>query len=562
MARKIHSRLKIGGTLVAETPLHVGGFGESVDTDLPFAQNGKGEWYVPGTSIAGVLRSWCEKNFGEDLTKKLFAPKRERGKEEGYASFVLIEDATIENADKVLTEVRDGVGIDRFYGVAADKAKYDRAVLPRGTKLNFKMAVEVGEDHDDKKTKAIIGNLLAALTESKIRFGAARTRGLGRVKLTGKKKENGEYESEPELKEQSFIGFDNILNLLNDNGNARSIAGLKNATSLSTNSAPRLEINITWKPRLPVMVKAGYDGIGVDMLPLTSGVDKDHLALCLPGSSIKGAMRSHAERIIRTVLDYEAVQARFNTYGRDFHSQLDDIPLVEDLFGAKNKQDNTKGLGALAIDDCYATETMNAKQWRDVEVAVDAKKKENEQDKPDEVSYYRRELWKQLREIDEWKDEFVSKNGDKLTSDEYKKDSKRFRINHQVAIDRWTGGASEGALYSVLAPTKIKWEDIRLTLDFGRIDDDTRLPALMLLLLVLRDVAENRLPFGFATNRGMGEIEVEALCLKGSGFENELSCLNTSLEDGLVLSKGKFVNLDKGLKEKLKTEWETWRNNQ
>ncbi|OLE96327.1 MAG: hypothetical protein AUG75_21840 [Cyanobacteria bacterium 13_1_20CM_4_61_6] len=310
------------------------------------------------------------------------------------------------------------------------------------------------------------------------------------------------------------------------------------------------------------MIKAGYDGIGVDMLPLTSGVDKDHLALCLPGSSIKGAMRSHAERIIRTVLDYEAVQARFKTYGRDFHSQLDDIPLVEDLFGAKNKQDNTKGLGALAIDDCYATETMNAKQWRDVEVAVDAKKKENEQDKPDEVSYYQRELWKQLREIDEWKDEFVSKNGDKLTSDEYKKDSKRFRINHHVAIDRWTGGASEGALYSVLAPTKIKWEDMRLTLDFGRIDDDAWLPALMLLLLVLRDVAENRLPFGFATNRGMGEIEVETICLKGLGFKNELSRLNTSSEDGLVLSKGKFTDLDKGLKEKLKTEWETWRNNQ
>jgi len=573
MARKIHSRLKISGTLVAETPLHVGGFGESVDTDLPLAQNGKGEWYVPGTSIAGVLRSWCEKNFGEDLTKKLFAPKRERSKEEGYASFVLIEDATIENADKILTEVRDGVGIDRFYGVAADKAKYDRAVLPRGTKLNFKMAVEVGEDHDEKKTKAIIGNLLAALTESKVRFGAARTRGLGRVKLTGKKRENGEYESEPEIKEQSFIGFDNILNLLNDNGNARSITDLKNATSLSTNAAPRLEINITWKPRLPVMVKAGYDGIGVDMLPLTSGVKKGELALCLPGSSIKGVLRSHAERIMRTVLpDCDSTKDK-----PIFHEQIDATPLVEELFGARSKsevekkssQQNKKckskatkrlGLGALAIDDCYARETMSMKQWRDVEVAVDAKKKGDEQDKPDEVSYYQRELWKQLREVDEWKDEFAGKNGDKLTPDEYKKDSKRFRINHHVAIDRWTGGASEGALYSVLAPTKIKWEEMRLTLDFGRIDDNSRLPTLMLLLLVLHDVAENRLPFGFATNRGMGEIEVETICLKGLGFENELSCLNTSSDDGLVLPKGKFTDLGKRLKEKLKMEWETWRN--
>ena len=57
-------------------------------------------------------------------------------------------------------------------------------------------------------------------------------------------------------------------------------------------------------------------------------------------------------------------------------------------------------------------------------------------------------------------------------------------------------GASEGALYSVLAPTKIEWEEMRLTVDFGRIDDDSRLPALILLLLVLRDVAVDFYPEG------------------------------------------------------------------
>jgi CRISPR/Cas system CSM-associated protein Csm3 (group 7 of RAMP superfamily) len=219
MARKIHSRLRIAGTLEAETPLHVGGFGESVDTDLPLAQNGKGEWYVPGTSLTGVLRSWCEKNFGhlpfqanKTLLEELFGFQKV---DKGHASFVLIEDATIEKAEQVLTEIRDGVGIDRYYGVAADKAKFDRAILPRGTKLNFQMTIEIGaqkepdknakNDEDkkgetkeeferrEKQTKAVIGNLLEALTQSQIRFGAARTRGLGRVKLIGKKKENDQY---------------------------------------------------------------------------------------------------------------------------------------------------------------------------------------------------------------------------------------------------------------------------------------------------------------------------------------------------------------------------------
>ncbi len=564
MARKITSRLKIAGKLVAETPLHVGGYGDSPDTDLPLAQNGKGEWYVPGTSIAGVLRNWCEKNFQEQnnkakkIIKDLFGPMRVPGKEEGHASFVLIEDATIENAKGILAEIRDGVGIDRFYGVAANKAKYDRAVLPRGTELDFQMTVEIPSRRDNEpenkelpendiyfqrtaRTKAVIGHLLKALTTSDVRFGAAKTRGLGRVKLENLS-----------IKEQSFVGFE-ILNTLNGGGHLLTIADLKKADeSTKPDSSPRLEIKIEWHPRLPVMVKAGYDGIGVDMLPLTSGVRDGELALCLPGSSIKGVLRSHAERIMRTLLDCEDKEPKFRTKGKDFHDQIDSIPLTEKLFGARSKsKDNNNGnpattnkgkgntqakpgLGALAIDDCYAKpeHSMSTDAWRKVEIA----RVNNDE------SSARWELTQALEEIP----------------------NANFRINHHVAIDRWTGGASEGALYSTLVPIpkEDSWEAMRFTFDFRRIEKESQLPALMLLLLVLRDVAENRLPFVFATNRGMGEIEVENICLKGAGFESELSCLNTSSEDGLVLSKGKFADLDKGLKETLKTEWEAWRNNQ
>ena len=38
-----------------------------------------------------------------------------------------------------VAEVRDGVGIDRMRGAAADRYKYDRAILPRGTRLPFEL---------------------------------------------------------------------------------------------------------------------------------------------------------------------------------------------------------------------------------------------------------------------------------------------------------------------------------------------------------------------------------------------------------------------------------------
>ena len=590
MARKIHSRLLIEGTLMAETPLHVGGFGESIDTDLPLAQNGRGEWYVPGTSIAGVLRSWCLKHFGQlafqadkTLIEEIFGFQKAN---KGHASFVLIEDATIDKANEVLTEIRDGVGIDRFYGTAADKAKFDRAILPRGTKLNFQMTVEIGDGHDANKSKAVIGHLLEALTKSQIRFGAARTRGLGRIRLMGKKKESDDSEDKVEIKEQSLLGFDNILELLNGGGEPLSIKTLKSATSLETNSAPQLEVFIHWKPRLSVMVKAGYDGIGVDMLPLTSGVSKDKLALCLPGSSIKGAVRSHAERILRTVLpDCDCTKDKSN-----FHDQIDSIPLIEEIFGARNKsekegtgsQTNKKcksnakaklGLGALAIDDCYAEATMNAQQWRKVEVAADAKEINDQQDKAGEASYYQRELWKRLREIDVAMGIEGSEQPKELSLQQYQEPTQRFRVNHHVAIDRWTGGAAEGALYSVLSPTKVEWEEMRLTLDFGRIEQESRLPALMLLLLTLRDIAENRLPFGFATNRGMGEIAIQSFEFVGSGkiqtrklveqngeIIEQDGEIEIELKDSLsaTVDKGKCKFADGTLKEQLQRRWKKW----
>jgi len=233
--------------------------------------------------------------------------------DKGQASFLLVEDASIENVNEIDTEVRDSVGIDRFYGVAADRAKYDRAILPRGTKLILEMTVEIeakkepnpnakdarkengetdGEFADRvKNTKTVVGHLLDALASERLRFGGSKTRGLGRVKL-----EN------VSVKDQSFIGFD-ILDTLTGGGSAVTVEQLKGSGSLAPNSSPCLEICVNWTPRQPVMVKAGYDGIGVNMLPLTTGFEPGKVALVLPGSSIKGVLRSHAERIMRTLLD-------------------------------------------------------------------------------------------------------------------------------------------------------------------------------------------------------------------------------------------------------------------
>lgn len=511
MAREISSRLKIKGKLIAETPIHVGGYGGSFETDMALAKNGKDEFYIPGTSLTGTLRSWFENNFPDEVDAIWGYQKNDKG----HASLVLIEDLpiTAEVRNSLQSELRDGVGIDRHYGTATDKAKYDRAILPRGTKLDFEMTVEMQKD--EAKIKAMFGHLLEALKNSEIRLGASKTRGLGKVK----------FELE-EIAENSLKGFDEILNLLrNQPLKTYSIAELKNEDSAinANNANQKLNVIIKWQPKSPLMVKAGYDGIGVDTLPLTSANGSGEVSLCLPGSSVKGVFRAHAERILRTFSEK-------SVKGKDFHDQIK-MPIVEELFGAKKekakdsdaesekKRKERLGLGALSIDDCYAELKMNSDDWQKVEGG----------EFPNDKSYFEAGLHKALKKIDGEANNLPAKN---------------FQISHHTAVDRFTGAASDGALFSVLKPSPtIKWEDLNLNVDFKRFSsEENRLCALMLLLLVLRDFAENRLPLGFNVNRGMGEVKDVSFEITGAYT--------------ISYKNGQFTFADAKLKEQMQTAWD------
>ena len=516
MARHISSRLKITGELVAETPLHVGGYGESFETDLALARNGKDEFYIPGTSLTGALRGWFEKNFPNDVNDLWGFQIGDQG----HASFVLIEDLML--PEQVQSELRDGVGIDRFYGTAADKGKFDRAILPKGTRLKLEMTVDM--QGNENKVKPMFRSLLEALQNGQIRLGASKTRGLGKVKC-----------GQIGIEEWSLYDPKDILDAVEKKPtNKYQINNLKGTQA---NGPQLLTMTIGWKPKSPVMVKAAYEGIGVDTLPLSSGNGKNKVSLCLPGSSIKGAFRAHAERIMRTLLDCPDQEERYRTKNKqNFHDQIKKIPLIDELFGAKKErtgQAKHLGLGALSIDDCYA-KTLDANIWSEVEAG----------EMKDDKTYSTQPLWKALKKIE----------GDN------KADTTNFKISHHVAIDRWTGGSAEGALYSVLQPTAaIDWDEICLTLDLSRLrgagvapDETLKKRCLMLLLLVLRGLAENRLPLGFAANRGMGEVIIEKieglseipklLGLEGESFEAEI-------KSGTMTFKGDKV------KEKLKEVW-------
>lgn len=524
MARKIDSRLKISLTLAARTPLHIGGMGGSVDTDLALAINGAGDYYVPGTSLAGALRGWLlTRAIGELAAKEKEKIERLWGWQEksaGHASFVLIEDARISpppGKQIVFTEIRDGVGIDRVTGAAANQIKFDRAILPRGTQLSFEMLVELGGDAaQQNEARFLTQQVLDALQKGRIRFGAAKSRGLGRVTVV-----------KEEICEQQLRSKNGMLATLRGQGATPQAA---TGEPVKLQSAPRLEIDIAWKPRGPLMVKAEREGFAVDMLPLVSARDvmTGALSFVLPGSSIKGALRSQAERIIRTLLPIKALEPVKGK--QDFINQIEtkhegeQTSLIGWLFGIAGKPDEEKneaarmpGVSALTIDDCYADSiNFNEQKWRKVEQATDEA-----------------ELRKHLDAAN----------------------LKQTQQAFHVAIDRWLGGAADGFLYNVLEPHGVTWEHLNLTLDLSRLlNKETQQHSVMLLLLTLRDFVAGRIPLGFGVNRGMGAIEVTGV--KFMAYECEaLDWLNGCQEISVVADK---LNIPSGLREKLNTAWTAW----
>ncbi|PZO57608.1 MAG: hypothetical protein DCF15_06845, partial [Phormidesmis priestleyi] len=396
MARLLKKRLKVTGTLLAQSPLHVGGLNASADVDLTLAVNGTGNYYIPGTSLAGALRGWLREDsprLNSLWGYQKSAQASSSGTEEGHASYVIVEDAPVDSsASGPVAEVRDGVGIDRYYGSAAETVKFNRAILPKGTRIPLSLTLEQGgSDSDWIEARCLFADTLYALEKGAIRLGAAKTRGLGKVKLQNL-----------EMIEQDLSSFDGMLKTLAGKGDSIDLPALV-PTGHNWQLPQQLEITLEWKPVGPVMVKAEADGITVDMLPLVSN-DDDKTCFVIPGSAIKGSLRSQAERIMRTFLGTAIAQTE-NPKQR-FLDQLNDIPIVEKLFGQGAKQQ-----GALAVDDCYAHQKMTANEWSAIATATDEQN---------------------------------------LRLALAAADLGHVQQAFHVGIDRWTGGAAESQLYSTL----------------------------------------------------------------------------------------------------------------
>ncbi|WP_214104959.1 RAMP superfamily CRISPR-associated protein [Acrocarpospora catenulata] len=523
VGRRVTSRIRARGWLRTESPLHVGGLGGDPAEPLPIAVDGLGRVYVPGTTLAGVLRNWCRGREQEPKSlSDLWGYTPDQG-DGGRASRVFVADALAATTcrldehglpatplDPALLEFRPFVGIDRSTGTAAPEFLYGRAVVPAGCYLRLEIDIEsteageLGADLDQARMVAI----LAALGRGEIRLGAATSRGFGSVRL---------LDDPLDVVVDRLDTPEGLLAVLRDDPmRRRSVTSLRSKDTGLPERREVLEVSIDWRPLSPVMVRGTSSGLIVDTLPLTTRVDRRHLTLVLPGSSLKGALRGHAEFVELTArglpagVPSDATQGgcaaeglpdeRTGTavgspaaYSAAFRAQLDRLPAVRALFGAVRDDDAERRAGALRVEECQAEVTIPETLWRSV-TGADTPPVGDEDGE-------RKGLSEGL--LDRLEGLGLS------------------QADH-VALDRWTGGAADGRLFHVLEPHAVDWAPIRLSVDLTRLGDD-RDHALALLFLTLRDLSAGRIPLGALVNRGFGDIEVKEITLTGGGWTEPIS---------------------------------------
>lgn len=421
-SRKIVSRIVVEGELVLLTPAHLGGGEADEPVDMPLLVDPLDGCtpLLSGASLAGALRSYLrerEHGYRREATPTsasvlLFGAEKDTEKE-GEQSPLVVDDAL---GRSLAWEVRAGVALDPCSRTAKEGHLFDLALWPAGTVFPLRFELCLREGDDAGRLKQALVTALAALDEGEITLGARKSRGYGQVCVRAWR-----------IKEYDLTKPEGLLDWIK-NGHkpldeAWAVEDLKSALGVESLLEDRrsfftLRATFALEGSLLIRSPGGGEG-GPDCVHLhalqADGVRKP----VLPGTSLAGALRARAAKILFTLGEEER--------GRK---------MVEEIFGGE------RGQNGLSASRLVIRETV--------------------------VENARTDL-----------------------------------VQSRVSIDRFTGGAREGLLFS--AQPLFAQSDTQITVDLRLLNP--RECEMGLLLLILKDLWMGDLPLGGEIGIGRGRLK-------------------------------------------------------
>ena len=311
---KTENMLKTGkiiltGKLRLLSPAMIGS-GRDERTDMDLIRDSDGKPFIPATSFVGVLRHSIKVKAEREQLERFWGSEKKKDKPL-YQSALYCDDLSISDTKPEIT-IRDGVAINSKTGRAKEHAKYNYELIERDTIFNLRLEIDLIRGHE-LFFKQMLATIIKVLQNGELRLGAKTRSGFGKVKLEDYKvyefdfhnKEailkwlKGEFTEPSDFKYQAFdIAKDNLFKL-------DATFSIKNSLIVRSYTA---------SPDEPDSVHIKSRGKDI-----------------LPGTSLKGAIRARAERIL-------------NTLGKP-------SGIIEDLFGRVDEDRKEAKRGRLIIEE-------------------------------------------------------------------------------------------------------------------------------------------------------------------------------------------------------------------
>jgi len=478
----------ITATLKARTAVHIGSEQGNDLTDALIRRDAQGRPFIPGTAIAGALRTLLTRlaprlGFApcvvladdENVRKQscqcavchLFGDVNPSDREDAdsRASRVLIFNA-YPNNDFGRPLIRDGVGIDRVTGAAAraGSVKFDLEVLPAGAEFELRIELRGIDEQGDLLQLLAAG--LAEWRAGRLWLGGRVARGLGAFDLV-----NLEFKELPlDTPKQvlDYLKADEPWAIatprprwFDDNLNAAR-ARIQSINGDLPKAVVRYWVIIegTLQAEGPLLTNdtlvSGQSGF--DHAPLLAQVG-DWRHPVLTGAGLRGVLRAHAERIARTLATYNA---------------------------------NGKDDFLLKCPACSPVESRPDAPLASCDTLLKGKISSNEVVDDDHLCLACRLFGSTRR-------------GSRLIVEDAPYAGERpptLKMFDFLAIDRFTGGGKDGAKFDAIALWKPAFT-LRLYLE------NPEEWELGWLALVLRDLQESWLSVGFGAAKGFGQVKLQ-----------------------------------------------------
>lgn len=187
--------IDIRGTL--DSPLLIGS-GEAERTDMDVLVTSDGIPFIPGSALAGSLRSYLEAGMSPEDAEDLFGTlgwglwtkekRRTQPETPERQSRIFVYDTLLKHT---YVAVRDGVRLDE-YKTSAEKEKYDMQVVETGAEYELRLEILI-RDQEIEDSGSLgaaldrdlmrIKRCVCGIGKGSLRLGAKSNRGYGKLKL-------------------------------------------------------------------------------------------------------------------------------------------------------------------------------------------------------------------------------------------------------------------------------------------------------------------------------------------------------------------------------------------